>query len=479
MTAHVIRFISLCRNGKSTSRPPAFLSKSELDHATQVLVLESQRIHLANLRRELSNNVRVSSKPLSRLCPFIDADAVIRVGGRLRHSSLTYDCKHPVLLAKRSYFARLLCEKWHKVTGHSGPRVVAALISRKYWVVSVRSVLHEVLSRCVVCVRLTAKPVQPFMADLPAARVQQCRPFARVGIDYAGPLTMRELRLRKSRTYKIYIAVFVCFSVKAVHLEVVSDLTTDAFLAAFDRFVARRGLPSDIYSDNGTNFVGADKKLQALINSPEGQVSIANSRSNCVWHFNPPSAPHFGGLWEAAVRSTKRLLVRIIGTHVFTFEEFSTILSRIEAILNSRPLTPASNDPHDLDCLTPGHFLIGQPLLTVPPRSTPDNVRNVRDRWKLVDQCHQAFWRRWSNEYLTTLQQRSKWSGSVPNLKINDMVVVIDNQCPPLSWRLDRITEVLPGADSTVRVARVLTSTGQITRPAVKLVLLPVDQLVN
>lgn len=479
VTAHVIRFISLCRNGKSTSRPPAFLSKSELDHATQVLVLESQRIHLANLRRELSNNVRVSSKPLSRLCPFIDADAVIRVGGRLRHSSLTYDCKHPVLLAKRSYFARLLCEKWHKVTGHSGPRVVAALISRKYWVVSVRSVLHEVLSRCVVCVRLTAKPVQPFMADLPAARVQQCRPFARVGIDYAGPLTMRELRLRKSRTYKIYIAVFVCFSVKAVHLEVVSDLTTDAFLAAFDRFVARRGLPSDIYSDNGTNFVGADKKLQALINSPEGQVSIANSRSNCVWHFNPPSAPHFGGLWEAAVRSTKRLLVRIIGTHVFTFEEFSTILSRIEAILNSRPLTPASNDPHDLDCLTPGHFLIGQPLLTVPPRSTPDNVRNVRDRWKLVDQCHQAFWRRWSNEYLTTLQQRSKWSGSVPNLKINDMVVVIDNQCPPLSWRLGRITEVLPGADSTVRVARVLTSTGQITRPAVKLVLLPVDQLVN
>lgn len=249
VTARVIRFISLCRNGKSTPRPPAFLSKSELDHATQVLVLETQRIHLADLRREFSNNVRVSSKPLSRLCPFIDADAVIRVGGRLRHFSLTYDCKHPVLLAKRSYFARLLCEKWHKVTGHSGPRVVAALISRKYWVVSVRSVLHEVLSRCVVCVRLAA-PNRSSHSWLICPRrgydnVVRLRGSVSIMLDHWRiyyillSIILYYIILRKSRTYKIYIAVFVCFSVKAVHFEIVSDLTTNAFLAAFDRFVAR------------------------------------------------------------------------------------------------------------------------------------------------------------------------------------------------------------------------------------------------
>lgn len=112
--------------------------------------------------------------------------------------------------------------------------------------------------------------------------------------------------------------------------------------------------------------------MHNLINSPENQVAIANSRSIVEWHFNPPSAPHFGGLWEAAVRSTKRLLVRVIGTHVLTFEEFTTVLTRIEAVLNSRPLTPASTDPRDLECITPGHFLIGQPLIAVPPRSTPD-----------------------------------------------------------------------------------------------------------
>jgi len=475
VVARVRRFINCCRTGRSGVRPPEYLCKSELDDATRVLVLESQRVHFAALRRELSNRQRISSKSLSKLSPFIDADSVIRVGGRLKHSLLTYDCKHPVLLAKESYFAKLLCDRWHKITCHSGPRVVAALISRQYWVIALRSVLHGVMSRCTVCVRLNAQPVQPLMADLPAARVQQCRPFARVGVDFAGPLQMRDLGLRKARMYKIYIAVFVCFTVKAVHLEVVSDLSTEAFLAAFDRFVARRGLPSDIYSDCGTNFVGANKQLHNLINSPENQVGIANSRSIVEWHFNPPSAPHFGGLWEAAVRSTKRLLVRVIGTHVLTFEEFTTVLTRIEAVLNSRPLTPASSDPRDLECITPGHFLIGQPLIAVPPRSTPDAKRNVRDRWKLLDQCHQAFWRRWSNEYLTTLQERSKWTQNGPNLKVNDMVVIIDNHSPPLMWRLGRVMEVTPGADGIVRVARVLTSTGYITRPVVKLVLLPVE----
>lgn len=474
VVARVHRFVTCCRRGRPNQNYPVFIRKAELYDATRVIILASQMVHFTELRRELVRQHRISSKPLARLSPFIDSDGVIRVGGRLKHSSLHYDCKHPVLIAKRAHFARLLCERWHKYTCHSGPRVMSALISRQYWIVSLRSVLHEILSRCTVCVRLSAKAIQPLMADLPAARVQQSRPFTRVGVDYAGPLQLRELRLRKSRVVKIYIAVFVCFAIKAVHLEVVSDLSTEAFLAAFDRFVARRGLPTDIYSDCGTNFVGADKQLHALINGPVGQEAIANSRATCEWHFNPPSAPHFGGLWEAAVQSTKRLLVRVIGTHIFTYEEFATILARVEAVLNSRPLTPATNDPHDLECLTPGHFLIGQPLLAVPPRSLPEDTRNLVNRWKLLDQCHQAFWKRWSREYLTTLQERSKWTRSVPNLNVNELVVVVDNQSPPLVWRLGRITEVLPGADGTVRVAKVLTSTGHITRPVVKLVPLPV-----
>ncbi|XP_008188319.1 uncharacterized protein LOC103310776 [Acyrthosiphon pisum] len=492
VVAYMRRFVEACHRNVALRRSgvtgsvvtpgsdvsvPTFLRKNELDIAARVLAAESQRVHFAVLRQELAAGARISSKPLARLAPFIDTAGIVRVGGRLRHSLLNYDCKHPVLLAKRSHYAMLLCRRWHLLSGHAGPRVLAALIARQYWVMSLRSVLHNVLINCTVCVRLDAKPSYPFMADLPGPRVKPRRPFEQVGVDYAGPLQLKELRLRKSRMFKIYIAVFVCFTTKAVHLEVVTELSTDAFLAAFDRFVARRGLPADVYSDCGTNFVGADKQLRALIQSPEGQTAVANFRAMCTWHFNPPSAPHFGGLWEAAVRSTKRLLVRVIGTHVFTYEEFTTVLTRIEAVLNSRPLTPASTDPHDLECLTPGHFLIGQPLLAVPPRSGPEPARNLSDRWKLLDQCHRAFWRRWSAEYLTTLQSRPKWTEGVPNLSLNDMVVVIDSQSPPLLWRLGRVIELLPGSDGHVRVARILTRAGVVTRPVVKLVKLPTNVL--
>lgn len=254
-----------------------------------------------------------------------------------------------------------------------------------------------------------------------------------------------------------------------------SDLSTNAFMAAFDRFVARRGLPAEVYSDCGTNFVGADKQLQVLINSPAGRTALQDGRPVCNWHFNPPSAPHFGGLWEAAVRSAKRLLIRVVGNHILSYEELSTVLTRIEAVLNSRPITPMSTDPHDFEVLTPGHFLIGQPLLAVPPKVPVDTKLGHVNRWKLLDQCHQVFWRRWSTEYLTTLQAHAKWTSQTPNLAINDMVIIRDNQSSPLSWRLGHIVAIAPGADGVVRVARVLTQQGELTRPVVKLVLLPIQ----
>jgi len=471
VVAYIYRFLKACK--KHSRAPVRALQRIELDDSIRKLVIMSQQCFYKTLTHELSTSTRVSSKHLSRLRPFLDPFGVIRVGGRLRYSNLNYGSKHPMLLAKQSHLSMLLCRRWHKISCHAGPRIMMALISREFWIVSIKSVLHSVTRACPVCVRFDAKPPQPIMADLPAARVQQSRPFARVGVDYAGPLQMREVRLRKSRVYKVYIAVFICFSVKAVHLEVVTELSTEAFLAAFDRFVARRGLPSEIFSDCGTNFIGADKQLQLLINSPDGQCAISQARASCQWHFNPPSAPHFGGLWEAAVRSTKRLLIRTMGTHVLTYEEFTTLLTRVEAVLNSRPLTPLTMDPTDLEYLSPGHFLIGQPLLAVPPRVSFESRVNLTQRWKLLDQCHQAFWRRWSTEYLTSLQGRSKWATEAPNVKVNDMVVIIDNQSPPLAWRLGRILEVLPGNDGVVRVVRVLTCHGQITRPVAKIVVLP------
>lgn len=187
-------------------------------------------------------------------------------------------------------------------------------------------------------------------------------------MDYAGPILVRTTKGRGHRAHKAFIAVFVCLSTKAVHLEVVSDYTTEAFLAAFRRFTSRRGLCSEMYSDCGTTFVGADRALQNLLRaaSPDGRLIASTVAMEGVkWHFNPPAAPHFGGLWEAAVKSTKHHLRRVIGETTLTYEELNTFLAQVEACLNSRPLRPLSDDPDDVSALTPGHFLIGAPLLAV------------------------------------------------------------------------------------------------------------------
>lgn len=465
-TARIRRFVALCRKKPVEN---GHLSRNELDQAALVIARSSQQFHFSGLIHELSQGRAVSVKVLARLRPFLDNENIVRVGGRLSRSDLSDDQKYPVMLSKTSHFSVLLIRHWHDITGHGGPRIVSSLVCRQYWILSVRALIRTTISRCTTCVRITAKNPQPVMADLPSSRVTECHPFARVGVDYAGPFSVKENRLRKPRQYKMYLAVFVCFTVRAVHLEYVSDLSTGAFIAALHRFVARRGLPTDVYSDCGTNFIGANNLLRALVNDPACRDQLTAS-VHCTWHFNPPGAPHFGGLWEAAVRSSKSLLMRIMGEHTFTIEEFGTVLCRCEAILNSRPITPASSDPTELVCLTPGHFLIGRPLLAVPEADIPITTRSLEQRWKLVNQCVQAFWRRWRNEYLQTLQTRSRWTNDAPNIVVDDMVVIKDANAPPLKWRMGRVIEVLPGADKVVRVVRLRTATGIVTRPVVKVV---------
>lgn len=467
VTAIMSRFIGRCRGQRY---PHAFITSSELQDALLKIVKVSQSCFFSDLFSALATGTKIS-RHYASLQPMVDHRGILCVGGRLQNSDLPIEQKHPILLSKQSHLSLLLARHWHLTTCHAGPRLVISMIMRKFWILSARVIVRKVRSQCTICVRLAAQNPQPIMANLPSIRVQSCRPFSRIGIDYAGPLSMRECSLRKARHYKVYIAIFVCMTVKAVHLETVTDLSTTAFLAALDRFVARRGLPQDIYSDCGTNFVGAAKTLRTLVNSPHNQHAIA-SHVSCSWHFNPPSAPHFGGLWEAAVRSTKTLLVRTMGCHLPTLEELSTVLCRIEAVLNSRPLTPISASPQDLDYLSPGHFIVGQPLLAIPEAPVPEEARLV-PRWKLLHQWYQSFWHRWSSEYLCNLQTRNKWSTSQPNINVGDMVVIKDKQAPPLTWRLGRVTKVVPGQDGVVRVAQILTRQGEILRPVVKLVVLP------
>ncbi|XP_076301937.1 uncharacterized protein LOC143220085 [Lasioglossum baleicum] len=316
-----------------------------------------------------------SKSRLAKLSPFLDPDGVLRVGGLLQVTNLTYDRKHPAILPDDSALARLWVDAAHKRCLHGGTQLTLATLRQECWILKGRHMVKSCIRHCTTCIRWKGQTAQPKMGNLPLSRITPCRPFYRSGIDYAGPILLRSSRGRGQRTSKGYIAVFICLVTKAVHLEAASDGSTDTFLAALRRFMARRGRCAELYSDCGRNFVGAHHELRALLRESEKQGGgpfAAASREGITWKFNPPSAPHFGGLWEAAVKSVKYHLRRIIGEQRLTFEELTTLLTGIEACLNSRPLLPMSDDPEDPVALTPGHFLIGEPLTAIPEPSLED-----------------------------------------------------------------------------------------------------------
>jgi len=318
------------------------------------------------------------------------------------------------------------------------------------------------------------------MSALPSTRVTPSRAFLNTGLDYAGPFSFKQRSGRGQSVLKCYVALFVCFSTRAIHLELVSDLSTKAFLAALKRFIARRGKPQEISSDCGTNFVGANRELKDLhrqvLSIWKEDIYLNTIASEGIkWKFNPPAAPHFGGLWEAGVKSTKYHLRRVMGNSILTYEEFSTLLTQIEACLNSRPLSPLSSDPTDLNVLTPGHFLIGAPLTASPEPNLLPEPTNYLNRWQVVQQLLQHFWKRWSTEILSNLQQRPKWRTPQPNFKIGELILLKDNNLPPLCWKMGRITETFPGADGLIRVVTIKTSFGEFKRPITKICSLPTD----
>ncbi|CAI6373869.1 unnamed protein product [Macrosiphum euphorbiae] len=309
------------------------------------------------------------------------------------------------------------------------------------------------------------------MAPLPRERVQCSRPFTYTGVDFAGPLIIRSGIRGRSGT-KAWVSIFVCFSTRAVHIEVVEDLTSKAFIAALRRFVARRGKPAELWSDNGTNFVRANKELTKYTQHLGSQLA----NEGITWRFNPPSAPHFGGLWEAAVKSAKHHLARTTGKAKLTLSELSTLLCQIEACLNSRPLIPMSSDPNDFTSLTPAHFLLGAPVTSFPEPDLNGEEPHAMRRWKFVQHLLQTFWKRWHMEYLPQLQVRGKWTSGSSNLAIDDLVIVKEDNLPPFKWHLARVIELHLGCDGNVRVVSIRNSSGKtMRRPVAKLCKLPID----
>ncbi len=355
VNAWIHRFISnlkLKRLHKSINMHSR-LSVSELNSSEAHLFSLAQNRHFHDELLQLCHDkpIKANSRLIS-LNPFIDKDYLLRVGGRLSNSSLSFDQKHPIILPNNDILTGLLVSNLHVSLCHCGPSLLISSVGSRIHIIGVRRLVRDICRRCVTCRRSTAKAQKQQMGQLPKARVIPSPPFTITGSDFAGPFSLKKGHTRKPVIIKAYLCIFVCFSTKATHLECVSDLSTEAFLAAFKRFIARRGLPQEIFSENGSNFKGAHNDLQKFyqeLSSKPTKDSVHQYLLNhrIKWNFSPERAPHFGGLWEAAVKSAKLHLRRIIGQQILNFEEFSTVLCQIESCLNSRPLLSLSSHADD------------------------------------------------------------------------------------------------------------------------------------
>ncbi|XP_062538675.1 uncharacterized protein LOC134206948 [Armigeres subalbatus] len=339
------------------------------------------------------------------LKPYIDEDRIIRVGGRLLNATLFDYVKHPIVLSAKHPLSTLLASFFHLKLLHTGPQLMLATLRRKFWILGGRNLSNSVFHHCHTCFRSKPTLGQQSTADLPASRVSPTRPFSVCGVDYCGPFLLKAT-VRNRSTTKAYVAIFVCFVTRAVHIELVCDLTTAAFLATLRRVVARRGRIAELHSDNASTFKGVSHALnriyQMLKVDSNDRDLIFNwcAKNEFRWKFIPPRAPHFGGLWEAAVTAAKKHLLKIVGNTNIAYEQMLTLLAQVEMCLNSRPLTPMSSEPSGLEVLAPGHFHVEANLQAVPDadfRGIPDNYLEAYD---VVQKHLQNIWARWYPEYL-------------------------------------------------------------------------------
>ena len=466
------------KNVRTLSVPTKrILTTVDLEGATTDIIKLVQRGNFPNELSLLEDNENFSTiymskelrrSPLRKLCP-VKVKGVLRVGGRLRHSNLPLERKYPVLLPARDHVTELIIAHYHEREGHAGPLHTLCALQEFYWIIKGHATVRRVVGKCLKCKIKTPRPSRQIMAPLPKPRVSPGKPaFTCVGVDYAGPYMTKVGR----RCSKRYLCLFVCMATRAVHLECAYSLDMDSFILAFQRFSCRRCVPTDVYSDNGTNFTAAERELRLSVNRWNQETLLSRLAQRGIrWHFNPPAASHRGGSWERIVRSVKRTLAAIAGGVTMTDETFTTFLIEVERILNGRPITKVAADSRDVEALTPNALLKGY-LEASLPMGVFTKADGYRKSWRLVGLLSDQFWSRWLKEYLPLLQQRQKWLCPERNLSVNDLVLIIGEQSRRGQWPKGIIEETYPGPDGLVRSARVRTESSSIVRDIRKLCLL-------
>ena len=467
--AWILCVMDWLRNKRQPPRTSPRLKLTELQRARKLILLRVQQDQYREEAEDLSRGKPIMrNSKVYRLEPWLDEDSLLRVGGRMMHAPFGPTSKGPILLPRDHPVTDLITRDVHQNrAGHSGREHTMGLLRQQYWIPQFRRKLDKILKTCIVCRRNNWKMIYQRQAPLPKDRVTPgTKPFASTGVDCFGPFLIRQGR----RQIKRWGCLFTCMATRAVHIETLESLDADAFLNALARFAARRGLPESIRSDNGTNLVRADKELKEAMRRwrEDARVSDTLLQKQIEWTFNPPKASHMGGVWERQIRTVRKVLRAIVGTQVLDEARLNTLFCEAEEVVNSRPLTPVSEDPNDLGALTPNHILrVG--AHTCPPIAGPLSEEQYRRRWKHVQFLADQFWKRWLKEYLPLLRQRSGNLKPYRNFKKGDLVIVTDEAIPRNQWKLGRVVYAEPGDDGLVRQVKVRTARKLLVRPANKL----------
>ncbi|MCK5873000.1 MAG: hypothetical protein KAG26_09250, partial [Methylococcales bacterium] len=387
-----------------------------------------------------------------------DENDILRVGGRTSRSLEPQDSLHPMVLPRDSFFSVLIARDCHVRIAHQGRSfTINEIRARGYWILGIRHVVSALIRSCVRCLRLRAPPEGQLMADLPSERVEPSPPFTHCGLDCFGPFHVKDGR----KNVKRYGLIVTCLASRAVHLEVLDDMTTDSFINGLRNVIAIRGTIQQIRCDRGTNFVGASRDFrQAWREMDKDAIATSMLEKTCEFVFNPPAASHMGGVWERQIRTVRNVLSGLLlgsGLRLST-SSLRTFLYEVMAIVNSRPLSAESlESPDGPRPLTPNHILTmkSSPILP-PPGVFDDPDLYVRRRWRRVQRLAEEFWRIWQRQYLTTQQYRRKWQRPRRNLQVGDVVVLHEEGVSRMSWRLARINETYPSGDGLVRSIRLV-----------------------
>ena len=404
-------------------------------------------------------NTNLQASTIGKLRPLV-MNGHLCVGGRLTNSLLTAENRHPIILPKSHFVTELLIRHYHTLEGHAGVSHLLAVIRQRFWILHGAATVKRMIRRCPLCRRQNAVGMSQLMAPLPAVRVREgWHPFSQVGLDYFGPIEVK----RGRSTEKRYGCIVTCLQSRAVHLELAYSMSTDSFLMLLMRFVGRRGPPTDLYSDNGSNFTYANKELKKWLSDLDQRKIDAKLVSRGMqWHFNPPYASHRGGVWERLIRSVRRILTAVCTEQVLDDEGLSSVIVEAERIMNNRPIAPLVHDDPEAAALTPNHLLLLRDNQGLKLKETL--LERYKARWKQANYLASVFWKRWSREYLSTMQARQKWMFRGRNLREGDVVLVITESLARGNWPIGIVCKCFQDEDGLVRTVEVRTRNGLIKR---------------